>query len=191
MNFTRFASIALMLALVVAGGCQSVSTHAELDSTKGVGPLAEHPAARMVGNWKGTATSLGRDGQWHQHVGIERAHWNLAGTAIMVEGYGYGDDPTTGVRTVGHDACGVIEYDAGAKVVRFHAKRAGGNFGVHTLEADSTTGQMRWSPTGAGNVSHRFTINITADRWVEVGEVSRDNGQTWSKFLETNLARVE
>jgi hypothetical protein len=36
----------------------------------------------------------------------------------------------------------------------------------------------------------RYTITLDGDRWNEVGEMSRDNGATWSRTLEMNLTRV-
>jgi hypothetical protein len=40
---------------------------------------------------------------------------------------------------------------------------------------------------GPGKV--RFTIDISADEWVERGEFSRDE-ETWVAFLEMTLKRV-
>lgn len=154
-------------------------------------PLAEHPVARMVGEWRGTVTTMGRDGQWHEGVAVERARWNLAGTAIIVEGYGYTEDPATRERTVRHDAIGVIEHDADADAPRFYARRAGAPFESHTLKADPATGVMTWSPKTPPGVTVRFTLTITEKRWYEIGEMSPDGGQTWSRFLESDMARVE
>lgn len=154
-------------------------------------PLADHPVARMVGTWRGTVTAMGRDGQWHMGVAVERARWNLAGTAIIVEGYGYSEDPATGERTVRHDALGVIEHDAAAGAPRFYARRAGAPFESHTLQADPDTGVMTWSPKSPQGVTIRFTLTITDRRWHEVGEMSPDGGQTWNRFLESDMARAD
>lgn len=153
------------------------------------GALANHPAARMVGVWRGTGSALTRDGKWHTGKAVERARWNLAGTAILVEGYGYAEDPATGARTVSHDAVGLIEHDAADNTVRFYARRAGADFDRFVLETDETTGVMRWNPKSPPESTIRFIITITDTRWHEIGEMSRDDGATWTKFLETDLAR--
>jgi hypothetical protein len=155
-------------------------------------PLADHPAAKMIGLWRGTGSSLGRaDGRWVQSSAVERAHWNLAGTAIIVEGYGYHDDPNTGERIVGHDALGVIEWDEETGAAAFHARAAGQEFKRHTLEILEESGQLRWGFDPTPGVTLRFTVTLTDTRWHEIGEMSRDGGATWSKFLETELTRVQ
>jgi hypothetical protein len=145
----------------------------------------------MVGMWRGTVNAMGRDGQWHEAVAIERARWNLAGTAILVEGYGYSDDPETGDRVSGHDAAGLIEWDAEAELAVFHAHRAGGDFERYTFELTDDGESIRWHMEPNPGVSIRFTITLTENNWLEIGEMSRDGGENWIKFLEMNLDRVD
>jgi hypothetical protein len=162
----------------------------DVDDVKG--PLADHPAAKMIGVWRGTATTRGRDGKTTEAIGVERARWNLAGTAIIVEGLGYVEDPATGARTVGHDAFGLIEMDQKTGQARFFARRAGAAFEEHALEVIKETGQMRWTyKPGAPGVTLQFSVTLTDDLWHEVGEASVDDGKTWNKFMESKLNRVK
>jgi hypothetical protein len=154
------------------------------------GPLAKTPAAGLVGEWAGTSWSMGRDGLRHEGRAVERARWNLAGTAIIVEGYGYTVDEATGARTTRHDAAGLIELDAATDEIAFYARRAGAAFAKHTLEVNEADGTMRWSPDSAPGVDIRFTISLADGRWREIGEMSRDGGATWTTFLGTDLERT-
>lgn len=153
----------------------------------GVAPsaaLAEHAASRFLGRWVGSGWMIDQTGTRHTYEAHERVRWNLAGTAIVIEGLGVarGDD---GAVTIGHDAMAVIRIDEATGEAVFIAGREG-EFARHTLEViDAEAGVMRWSPGGPV----RFTITITEDRWEETGEYSGDGGETWMQFLGMTLER--
>lgn len=178
------------VAFAINGFNPTPSTQQPETEVKLVDELVNHPAAKMVGMWRGTVNSMGRDGQWHEAVAVERARWNLAGTAILVEGYGYSEDPETGTRVNGHDAVGLIEWDTANESAVFHAHRAGEEFKRYTFELANEGESIRWHMEPGPGITLRFTITLTDDRWFEVGEMSRDDGKNWMKFLETDLARV-
>ena len=190
-NTLAFAAITgcKLAAMAFTAPGHNAQPEREIKATK----LAEHPIARMIGRWEGTASRIGRnDGQWHKARGVERAHWNLAGSAIIVEGYGYIDEAESGERSVGHDAIGVIEWDDQANAPVFFAHLSGGpDFAKHRVETVAGTDQIRWGMQPAPDVQMRFTITLTESRWLEVGEMSRDEGKTWMKVMETDLQRVE
>jgi hypothetical protein len=126
------------------------------------------------------------NGERHTYEAHERARWNLAGTAIVIEGLGLARDEA-GALTIGHDAMAVIRMDDESGEAVFIAGREG-DFARHGLEVlDDDAGVMRWSPGGPV----RFTITIDGDTWEEVGEFSRDGGETWTPFLGMTLERVD
>lgn len=149
------------------------------------GGLAAHTASRFVGRWIGEGWMVDQTGARHTYEAHERCRWNLAGTAIIVEGLGLspGED---GAVTIGHDAMAVVRLDPETGEAVFIAGREGA-FARHALEViDAEAGVMRWSPGGPV----RFTVTISGDRWVETGEFSRDGGATWTQFLGMTLERV-
>lgn len=188
MHHSRLAAVALVALCSLGLAPMSGTVQPEVEAAA---PLSAHPVAKIVGLWRGTASSMGRDGQWHEAVAVERARWNLAGTAILVEGFGYVVDPETDERHVGHDAFGLIEWSGADDAPVFHAHRVGGEFEAHALERVGDGEALRWSMSPGPGTTLRFTITLTEDRWLEIGEMSRDEGETWRKFLETDLARAE
>ncbi|MCB9846263.1 MAG: hypothetical protein H6811_09785 [Phycisphaeraceae bacterium] len=172
-----------VLAAITLTGSTRLPCQPEAEPAEG---LAAHPIAAMIGLWRGAASNLGRDNQWHEAQAVERARWNLAGTAILVEGYGYIEDAQTHERTVGHDAFGLIELQEDE--VAFYARRAGADFERRVIET-LPDGRLRWSMQARG-ATMRFTITLTEDRWHEIGEMSRD-GERWSRIIETDLHRVD
>lgn len=192
------ASAALLLASLAAfAGLAGFAGHSGIAASvqpvnEIVSPLSGLPVAKMVGEWRGKSWMTTPVGERHEGEAVERAHWNLAGTAIIIEGYGYSKDPATGEITVGHDAIGIIEHDARTDTISILARRNGAEFTRHTLtvEADPDAPgaeKMIWSPN-PGSV--RFTLHLTADRWHEIGEWSRDGGKTWVEFMGVDLKPV-
>ncbi|MFG0274456.1 MAG: hypothetical protein ACF8QF_05315 [Phycisphaerales bacterium] len=174
-----------LIGAALAVVCAAATVFAQ--PAPGVAPsaaLAQHAASRFLGRWVGTGWMVDQTGTRHTYEAHERARWNLAGTAIVIEGLGVarGED---GAVTIGHDAMAVIRLDEATGDVVFIAGREG-DFARHALEViDAEAGVMRWSPGGPV----RFTIRITADRWEETGEFSRDGGETWTAFLGMTLER--
>lgn len=154
-------------------------------------PLADTALAKMVGEWRGTSWVMTPVGERHEGEAVERIRWNLAGTALIVEGYGYTTDAASGEITVSHDAMGIIEHDARTGGITFMARRNGADFTRNTLTIDENTGKIQWTPGGPQANSVRFTLELTEDRWLEIGEWSRDGGKTWVEFMGTDLKPVK
>lgn len=146
------------------------------------GSLADAPVAKMVGRWRGEGWSIDRSGQRITSLARERAHWNMAGTAIIVEGLGTAGEGDNLV--VGHDAFGLVEMQNDTMV--FYARRAGEEFQKFAIEHDEVTGNLRWRR--GENV--RFTITLTDMTWIEIGEYSTDGGNSWTQFLGMELHKV-
>ena len=148
--------------------------------------LAEHAASRFIGRWTGEGWMMNPNGERVTYQVHERARWNLAGTAIVIEGLGLSRD-ASGEVVIGHDAMAVIRMDEESGEAVFIAGREG-EFARHDLEVvDAEAGVMRWSPGGPV----RFTITIDGDTWEEIGEYSQDGGETWTPFLGMTLERVD
>lgn len=144
--------------------------------------LAETPMAKMVGRWRGEGWAMDRSGQKQTTVARERAHWNMAGTTIIVEGLGVageGDD-----LVVGHNAFGLIEMQSGKPV--FYARRVGEEFEKFEIQIDKETGNVQW--WRGENV--RFTVTLTDMTWKEIGEYSTDGGKSWVQFMGMELHKV-
>ncbi len=150
--------------------------------------LAQTPVAKMIGTWKGTSWAFRPDGQRHEGPVVERVRWHLAGAAILVEGYGHYKDEASGEFITVHEATGLIELEKDGTTIAFYARRAGEPFVKRTLEVDGDT--LRWFIDGQPGMKIRFTLTLTDTTWTEIGEMSRDDGQTWTQFLGMELTKT-
>lgn len=137
-----------------------------------------------VGEWKGTGWFQAGPGGKHETAITETIRMKLGGLALLAEGQGRtaGAD---GAQVTTHDALGIICWDPETRRYRFVYYRAGDKLGEAELKL--IEGGLQWERrVDKGTV--RFTANIDAERWYEVGEFSAD-GKTWRKFMEMTLHR--
>lgn len=135
----------------------------------------------MTGEWEGSG--------WHQ-IGQKRSEFTskervrpaAGGTAILVEGNHQASDGT-------FEALGVISWNESTKSYEFRSHTSEGRAGLSDLKI---TGERRVEWTFAvpqGQI--RYTLDTgDGNRWVEVGEFSRD-GKEWRKFFEMSLKRIK
>ena len=141
--------------------------------------------ASMVGHWKGGGwidTPSGR----HESNSQETVESRLDGRAILIEGF------HTDVKTgeLNHHALAIIGWDDNQKQYRFMSTLAAGRTGYFPAKMEG--GKFVWSIPIPNGPTTRFTISLDdPDKWIEVGEQTRDGGATWVKFFEMNLTRVK
>jgi len=140
--------------------------------------------APLAGRWAGEANLLSpRPMLVHQTELVEFA---LDGALLIVRGAGYDNPQHTGAP--GFQALAVISYNDARDNYEFrsyamgHASTAIGEF----LE----DGAFRWSLRPGGPVRIQYTIRVEGDVWTEVGEMSYDEGQTWTRTIEMRLTRA-
>lgn len=149
--------------------------------------LGAHQVSSMLGEWRGRGWSMLPDGSRVEFDVVERVRWNLAGTALLVEGFGFSANPETGEREVGHDAFALIVWDEQKQAPTMHARRAGdpgGGFATYDIAWDADKGALVWQ-VQPDRV--RFIIVVADGVWTETGEYSPDGGGTWMRFLEMRL----
>lgn len=144
---------------------------------------------KLVGEWSGTAWYQQGPGARHEAVQREWVKWVAGKTALAVEGLGQEKMPDGTMRTV-HDAYATIYVDRDGKTPRLRAFIATGQYQDMdlTLRADG----YDWGMTVPGNIRVRYEMRFDAQgRWVEKGFMSRDQGATWTPFMEMTLSRVK
>lgn len=177
------------VGVIIAGLAAAVTTAGQNQGPLVVPDLKDTPIAKFIGEWAGESTAAVRGGGEETATVHERAQWKLGGAALLVEGRGTMRDPETGDETVVHDALGVIRYDAATQSLRMHAFRADHPPVESPIEV-LDNGDLRWGFEPAPGHTMRFTITLTDDTWVEVGEYSPDGGTTWMQVLEMDLFRI-
>lgn len=133
----------------------------------------------MIGEWEGDGwTQMGA--QRSRFKGFERVQKKIGGLALLVEGK-FSDASGNTV----HETLAVLSYEPKKSVYVFKTYLADGN----TSETDFQIVQNGWSwglDTPRGKM--RYTTQMTADTWLEIGEISPD-GDNWTKFFEMKLNR--
>jgi hypothetical protein len=134
-----------------------------------------------VGHWTGTSTAQKQGGRTEPATVDERIEWKVDGHALLINGLGKGTDGR-----VVHEALGVLSFDATENRYRLRTwirdgKTADAWF---TIVAENN---FQWGmDVPSGRI--RYSIQLTATTWTEIGEFSPDGSQ-WYPFLHMNLTR--
>lgn len=140
--------------------------------------------APLVGRWQGEAQISGSHAMTvHQSELVETA---LDGRLIIFRGTGFATAERTG--TPVFRAFAVVSYDDRRGVYEFRSYAYG--YAGTSTGAFAPDGAFVWSPPASGPVQTRFTIRFDANTWHEVGETSRDGGQTWTQTIDMRLSRA-
>jgi len=142
----------------------------------------------IVGTWEGEGWMMTQAGKQTSKI-TETASCKAGCSIIAIEGLGVKTDPETQEETIVHDAFGVIYIDSESNALAMRAYKDGrANESPIEFVEDKI---IRWfidTPNG-GKV--RFTSDYsTKNKWVEIGEFSRD-GENWMQFLGMELTKFE
>jgi hypothetical protein len=137
---------------------------------------------RFVGRWGGSGWI--RQGKTRENfVGTEDVRRKIDGLALLVEG-----NYKNKAGKIIHETLAVLTPNLKTKNFDFQTYLANGISGLYELKTSGTGWQWGFSfPGGA----MRYNIKIESDVWTEIGEMSRDDGKTWTRFFEMNLKKIE
>jgi hypothetical protein len=147
------------------------------------------PLLAWVGKWKGEGTMMGPGGEKKSTVD-EKVEAKLDNTVLVVEGLGKSIDPSTKAELTVHNALGIISFDAASNQYRFktYTKEGRSSDGWFNVLSESN---YQWGfETPGGKVRYSIVIDGGKKTWNEIGEFSQD-GNTWRKFFEMNLTKVD
>ncbi len=142
---------------------------------------------RLVGEWRGSSWVIQGPGGRHTVEQWESVRPVAGGTVIAVQGIGTEKMPDGTTRTV-HDAFATVYIDRDGHSPRMRAFVASGQY----MDADlvTTPDGYTWGMTVPGDIRIRYEMTFDAEgRWVEKGAMSRDQGATWTPFMEMTLVR--
>lgn len=131
----------------------------------------------MIGEWSGDGW-IQMGAQRNAFKGFERVQKKIGGQALLVEGK-FSDEAGNTV----HETLAVLSYDLKKNGYVFKTYLANGNSGETDFQI--IPNGWRWGlDTPNGKI--RYTTEMTADTWLEIGEIMRDGGK-WTKFFEMKL----
>jgi hypothetical protein len=138
----------------------------------------------MLGTWTGSGWMMLGPGQRAEFNQTEVVQRKLDGTLLTIDGDGR--DKNNSDRIV-HNAFAVFTYNPETKQFRFQPFLAG-----QQLDLSPTVSAHGWAwgfdaPYG----KTRFTLDFADGNWHEIGEFSRDGGQTWMKNFEMTLTKAK
>lgn len=159
---------------------------------QGLPPAPEEmeAVAWLAGEWSGSGWIEARPGQRAEFEGSERVERRMGGRLLVVEGeFTAWMGPEAGDVPV-HQALGVMSYDPEGDRYLFRTYTARGGQG-EANPAEVADGRMVWGYDDPAMGRVRYTITRTAEgAWREIGEASRDGGESWHQFFEMELERV-
>jgi hypothetical protein len=135
----------------------------------------------MVGKWQGSGW-MQQGKERETFTGGENVQRKIDGLALLVEGKFANKE-----NVVIHETLAVLSYNSTSKDYDFNTFLFDGRKGQYTLKAAGENWQWGFSFPG-GTI--RYTINLTADTWHEIGEMSMDDGKTWRQIFEMTLKKV-
>ncbi len=142
--------------------------------------------APLVGDWQGQA-SVAQPVESTVHQ-TEQVEWALDGLLLVIRGAAHATADRSGEPVFA--ALGVISFNERSGVYEVRSY-------THEGYVTTATGQFledgsfRWGFAPGGPVQMRFTITIDRDSWRELGEMSFDNGNTWTPTVQLDLRRLD
>lgn len=142
----------------------------------------------LLGEWEGGGWMEYAQGQRGEFKGTERVERRLGDRLVVLErsltawmGPRRGDVPV-------HEALGVFSWDPRSSGFVFRIWTARGDGGTSPAEVED--GRITWGYEDPRQGTIRYTITLTPEgAWHEVGDASRDGGETWHRFFEMTLAK--
>lgn len=140
----------------------------------------------LVGDWQGEA-SVTQPVVTTVHQ-TEHVEWALDGLLLVIRGTGYATAERSGEPVFA--ALAVISFNERSGVYEVRSY-------THEGYVTNATGQFledgsfRWGFAPGGAVQMRFTIALDQDSWREHGEMSFDNGNTWTPTVQLDLRRLD
>jgi hypothetical protein len=115
----------------------------------------------------------------------ERIEADMNGILLVIHGAGHATADRAGSPIF--NAFGVISYDDARQLYEFRVYNDGRAATAEARFLDD--GRLQWVMNFAP-VIIRYTITLEGDSWREVGEMSRDNGASWTQTIDMSLTRV-
>lgn len=138
----------------------------------------------MVGNWEGKGWML-MNGKKEYFDQTEKITTKLDNAVVIIEGMG--KVPETGA--VIHNALAFLTYDTGKKQYRWTSTttRGGNTIDIIPEVADN---KFVWTIDSPVSGKIKYTITLDKGDWLEIGEISKDDGKTWTQYFEMRLKKV-
>jgi hypothetical protein len=139
----------------------------------------------LTGSWKGIGW-IQMGPQKHTFNQTESIISKVNGTIVQIEGLGR-DEKTPDI--IIHQALAILSYDnQNGKYLMKAFRGDGGQIDADAQLLDDHTFQWGFSHPTTGEI--KYTITVLNNKWTEIGEMSRDGGKTYLKYMEIVLEKL-
>lgn len=144
-----------------------------------------------AGHWQGEGWMQMGPGDPKKSTVDEKIESRLDGMIYMVEGVGKSMNPETQQEIVVHHALAILSYDVGTNEYKFKSYlKDGRSTDAWFQPTGDNKFQWGFDIPNRGKTRYSITLDPAKKTWNEIGEFSQD-GNTWHKFFEMNLAKVD
>lgn len=185
----RGRSFSRMMLVACALGVTNARVAATQATPKQAQPDTEPMKALkfLVGAWQGKVTYEPGGDEPQEVLWTVDVRYNLGGNILLIDERG--NDITDRARTT-RGIVVAVYWDAAAKDYRgrLHWSADGGAGSVEgKASVQDSTFVLQ---TNSGTAINRFTIRVNPNgQWNEIGEISRDNGESWKRTFVMSLTR--
>lgn len=176
MKYLGYLGLALSFAVQAPASAQGVMNEAAVAEQK----EAMAKLAFMHGEWRGKASVTLPQGEMTL-VQTERVGPMLDGTALVIEGRGYGEDGN-----LKFNAFAVVSYDSDADRYWMTSWNAGRN---GKFPISLTKDGFAWETPGPGGATIRYEATVKDGKWHEIGTFEREGGPGF-QFIDMEVVRL-
>jgi len=140
--------------------------------------------AYMIGEWQGKGTYYSQQGTTEFNV-HESITFGVDSTLVLINGQGHDEN---GVK--GHDAFGVLFFDAIEKEFRIHAfTMQGQNVIAYVNQPGETSFEWGFETPGGGKI--KYTASISDSKWEEAGTYTPPGGSQSYPTVSMKLVKTQ
>lgn len=143
----------------------------------------------LLGKWRGEGWVMTYQGKRETFVINETVEQKLGGLIVQLEGLGKSKDEN-GAERITHNAVGMLSFDKDAGTYRFKSYTFQGNSVDTTANVSDKLFVWGFNLPQVGETRYTIRLNEKGN-WHEIGEVTRDGGKNWFKFLEMELQKIQ
>lgn len=147
--------------------------------------------AFWAGRWQGEGSMQMGPGEPKKSSVDEKIEYKLDGMVLLIEGVGKSVNASTKQEEVVHHALAVLSYNQVTGQYKFASYlKDGRSTDAWLISTGENKYQWGFDIPGRGKIRYSITLDPSQKTWNEIGEFSAE-GNTWAKFFEMNLKKVE
>ena len=163
-----------------------ISTQSSAQPSETVAKEKMKVFASWAGRWHGEGSTQMGPGDPKKSTVDEQLDFKLDGTVLLIEGVG----KAVPGNSVVHHALGILSFDQSDNQYKLNSYLKDGRSTQAWVKIIEDNKYQWGFDIPNGKIRYSITIDPAKKTWNEIGEISHDNGTTYSKFFEMNLKKL-